>query len=435
MPYVVGIDLGHTRATAAVCRRTQGAWGDADVVSLGEGTRWAESALHVSRDGSALFGRAARHLAAAEPEGLATGLLARVGDDVPMLVQNMPYRGEILAATLAGWVVDEVAEAERGPAERIVLTHPPGWGTHRRAALHAALDEAGMPGVLLLPSPVAAAESRDPVDVGSVLAVCRLGGEHVESAVLRRGPAGFDLLASTGNAAPQVGARIDDLVLEHVLARAGSAMPQHTDAATRAALGRLRVACTEAKERLSLSPDVTVPVAGFPGTLPGTLSALEEVRLTRSDLEHLARPVLAAALAQLRQIASPIPTDRLSAVVLVGGSARIPLVTDLAQESFSCPVLVDPDPGTAVCRGAALAARPRMALTDGSESMREPGALALREFEQFSAELDDGEFDEPPPRPPVEITPLEAPKRFAIPGRRRSRNEDSQRASVSEHSQ
>jgi hypothetical protein len=76
-----------------------------------------------------------------------------------------------------------------------------------------------------------------------------------------------------------------------------------------------------------------------------------------------------------------------------------------------------------------------MALTDGSESMREPGALALREFEQLSAELDDGEFDEPPPRPPVEITPLEAPKRFAIPGRRRSRNEDSQRASVSEHSQ
>jgi molecular chaperone DnaK (HSP70) len=418
MPYVVGIDLGHTRATASVCRRTQGAWGDADVVSLGQGTRWAESALHVSRDGSAQFGRAARQLAADEPEGFATGLIARVGDDVPMLVQNIPYLGEVLAATLAGWVVDEVAEAEGGPAERIVLTHPPGWGTHRRAALHAALDEAGMPGVLLLPSPVAAAESRDPVDVGSVLAVCRLGGEHVESAVLRRGPVGFDLLASTGNAAPQVGARIDDLVLEHVLARAGSALPEHTDAGARAALARLRLACTEAKERLSLSPDVTVPVLGLPGT--------DEVQLTRSDLEHLARPVLAAALAQLRQIALPIPADRLSAVVLVGGSARIPLVTDLAQESFSCPVLVDPDPGTAVCRGAALAARPRMTPTEDLEPMREPGALALREFEHVPDELDNGEFVEPPPRPPVEITPLEVPKRFAILGRRSSRNDDTE---------
>jgi molecular chaperone DnaK (HSP70) len=423
MPYVVGIDLGHTRITAAVCRRTQGAWGDADVVSLGEGTRWATSALHVSRDGSALVGASARHRALAEPDGFASGLLARVGDDVPMLVQHLPYRAEVLAATLAGWVVDEVAEAEGGPAERIVLTHPAGWGAHRRGVLHAALDEAGMPGVLLLPSPVAAAESRDQFSAGSVLAVCRLGGEHVESAVLRRGPAGFDLLASSGNAAPQVGSRIDDLMLEHVVERAGAAMPVRDEPGARMAIGRLRAACVEAKERLSLSPEVTVPVG-----LPDSTSA--EVRLTRSDFEHLVRPVLVAALEQLRQIASPVPADGLAAVVLVGGSARIPLVTDLAHAIFSCPVLVDPDPGTAVCRGAALAARPRMAPVEPSRPQNEePAALALRDHEHYFADGDvgfeDDELDEPPPRPPVEITPLEPPKRFAMPGRRANRNEDS----------
>jgi molecular chaperone DnaK (HSP70) len=423
MPYVVGIDVGHTRITTAVCRRTKGAWGDADVVSLGEGTRWAASALHVSRDGSALVGALARRQALVDPDGFASGLLARVGDDVPMMVQHLPYRAEVLAATVAGWVVDEVAEAEGGPAERIVLTHPAGWGAHRRGVLHAALDEAGMPGVLLLPSPVAAAESRDRFGAGSVLAVCRLGGEHVESAVLRRGPAGFELLASTGNAAPQVGARIDDLVLEHVLGRAGVAMPTADDPGSRMAIGRLRAACVEAKERLSLSPEAAVPV-GLPGT-----SA--EVWLTRSEFEHLARPVLASALAQLRQVASPIPADGLAAVVLVGGSARIPLVTDLAQAIFSCPVVVDPDPGTAVCRGAALAARPRMAPVEPMRPQNEePAVLALRDNEHYFAdddgEFDDAEFDdEPPPRPPVEITPLEPPKRFAIPGRRANRNEDS----------
>ena len=421
MPYVVGIDLGHTRVTAAVCRRSQGTWGDADVVSLGEGTRWATAALHVSRDGSALVGVHARRRAVAEPEGFASGLLARVGDDVPMVVQHLPYRAEVLVATLVGWVVDEVAEAEGGPAERIVLTHPADWGAHRRGVLHAALDEAGMPGVLLLPSPVAAAESRDQFATGSVLAVCRLGGEHVESAVLRRGPAGFDLLASSANAAPQVGSRIDDLLLAHVVDRVGIVMPTRDEPGARMAIARLRAACVEAKERLSLSPEVGVPV-----DLPG---AAEEVRLTRSDFEHLARPVLTAALAQLRQVALPVPADELAAVVLVGGSARIPLVTDLAHTIFSCPVLVDPDPGTAVCRGAAVAARPRMAPAELRQPQNEePAALALRDREHYfaddDAEFDDAEFGEPPPRPPVEVTPLEAPKRFAIPGRRANRNED-----------
>jgi molecular chaperone DnaK (HSP70) len=322
----------------------------------------------------------------------------------------MAYPAEMLAASMAGWVVDEVADAEGGPAERIVLTHPPGWGAHRRGVLRAALDEAGLPGVLLLPSPVAAAESRDAGEVGAVLAVCRLGGEHVESAVLRRGPAGFDLLASTGNTAPPVGARIDDLVLDHVLALAGVTM-----ADLGPAIAMVRSACVYAKEQLSHTPEVIVPV-GMPGTAV-------EVRFTRAEFEYLARPVLTAALAQLRQIASPIPADRLASVVLAGGSARIPLVTDLAQDIFDCPVLVDPDPGTAVCRGAALAARPRLPVpAPYAEPVAEPAALSLRE--QYAAEPAD-DFDEPqPPRPPVEITPLEAPKRFAIPGRKASRNED-----------
>jgi sugar (pentulose or hexulose) kinase len=202
--------------------------------------------------------------------------------------------------------------------------------------------------------------------------------------------------------------------------RAGAVVPKGDDPGARMAIGRLRAACVDAKERLSLSPEVSVSV-----DLPGVS---EEVRLTRSDFEHLARPVLTAALAQLRQVALPVPADDLAAVVLVGGSARIPLVTDLAHTIFSCPVLVDPDPGTAVCRGAALAARPRMAPVEPSRPQNEePAALALRDREHYfadDAEFDDAEFDAPPPRPPVEVTPLEAPKRFAIPGRRANRNED-----------
>ncbi|MFD8495308.1 Hsp70 family protein [Amycolatopsis sp. NPDC059657] len=392
MPYVVGIDLGHTRTTAAVCRRAQGTWGDPDVVAFEGGARWFESVLHVGRDGSSLIGQDALRRAVAEPDGLARGFMSRVGDDIPMLVGGARYPAELLAATLAGWVVDEVADLEGGPADRIVLTHPPGWGPHRRAVLHASLEAAGLPGVLLLPSPIAAAESplvREAVDVGSVLAACRLGGEHVESAILRRNPAGFEILTHVDGSASGAGARLDDLLFDYVLETAGVEATETVG---------LRAACREAKERLSLAPEVSV-----------SLGALGEMPLTRAEFEHLARPVLATAIERLCRVATPLP----AAVALVGGSARVPLVTDLAQDKFGCPVIVDPDPGTAVCRGAALAARPRMA--PQPEFVPPPVREEVAVFD---------DEPEPPPRPPVEITPLEPPKRFVLPGRKAGGRDD-----------
>jgi molecular chaperone DnaK (HSP70) len=353
--------------------------------------------------------------------------MTRVGDPVPLVLGGGRYLAESLAATLAGWLVDIVAEGEGGPADRIVLTHPPSWGPHRRGVLHQALEEAGLPGTLLLPGPVAAAEigfAAERPDPGSVIAVCRLGAEHVESAVLRPGPGGFETLARAESAVLQAGARIDELVADHVLARAGVQPPDPADPEARGAMARLRATCAEAKERLSLAPDAYIPVP-----LPGSQG---DVHLSRSELEHLARPVLSAAMTQLRRITSPVPDDRLAAVLLVGGSARIPLVSELAEDAFGELVRVDPDPGTALCRGATLAALPRMA-PDAEPARPAPGAgpppewpgrtaeapphgtstaLATRESAELAV-LDD-DLGDPPPRPPVVVTPLEPPKKFAL---------------------
>ncbi|WP_343034497.1 Hsp70 family protein [Amycolatopsis anabasis] len=387
------------------------------MVPLAGGARWIDTVLHVAPDGAVLAGQAVRRYLNSEPERLASGFLAQVGDPVPLVLGEDRYLAEALAATFAGWVADLVTEAEGGPAERIVLTHPAAWGPHRRGALYAALDEAGLPGVLLLPSPVAAAELGIPgerLDPGAVLAVCRIGGEHVESAVLRRAPAGFELLARAENAVPRAGNRIDDLLVEYVLAEAGVAAPEHTDPDARTAMGRVRAACVEAKERLSLAPEAIVPVP-FPG-------GRGEVRLTRPEFEHLARPVLTAAVAQLRRLAAPVPADRFAGAVLVGGSARIPLVAELAEEALNCRVLVDHDPGTAVARGAALAGLPRMAPETDRDSAVST-ALATRDSGEL-ARVEEDELGPPPPRPPVEVTPLDPPKRFALSRKGGNRTEE-----------
>ncbi|MGA6164216.1 Hsp70 family protein [Amycolatopsis magusensis] len=427
MPYVLGIDLGHTRTTAAVCRRVGASWGEPQVVALDGDARWVESVLHVAPDGSVVFGQEAARRAIAEPQSAARGFLGRSGDSVPLVLGHHLYTAEVLTASLAGWVADQVAESFGGPADRIVVTHPAGWGPHRRSALRAGLEAAGLPGVLLLPKPVAAAENHlateegEELEPGSVLAVCRIGGEHVESALVRRTQTGFDLLAHTDSGVGRGSARIDDLLAEHVLARSGAKLPDHAEPALRAPMAGFRVASVLAKERLSVAPSasLTVPLPEVTG----------EVHVTRAELEQLAKPVLAAAVGQLQRLVEPVPDGELAAALLVGGGARIPLVTFLAESALGCPVLVDPDPAAAVCRGAALVARPRLAGEGRKPSPRprqavveESTALIPRALEPAAGE-EDAELGPPPPRPPVEVTPLEAPKRFTNPLRRRSDRE------------
>ncbi|AXB47709.1 Hsp70 family protein [Amycolatopsis albispora] len=430
MPYVLGIDLGHTRTTAAVCRRVGAAWGEPQVVALDGDARWVESVLHVAQDGSVVFGQEAARRALAEPQSAARGFLGRTGDAVPLVLGQHLYTAEVLTASLAGWVADQVAESFGGPADRIVVAHPAGWGPHRRAALRTGLEAAGLPGVLLLPKPVAAAENHvageagDELEPGSVLAVCRIGGEHVDSALVRRTHAGFDLLAHTGSAPGRGSARIDELLAEHVLARSGAKLPAHAEPALRGPMAGFRMAGVLAKERLSVAPSASLTVP-----LPGVETP--EVHVTRTELEELARPVLTAAVAQLKRLAEPVPDGELAAALLVGGGARIPLVTFLAESALGCPVLADPDPAAAVCRGAALVARPRLAGEGRRPSPRPRGApveestaLIPRTLEPpLLAGVDDDELGPPPPRPPVEVTPLEAPKRFTNPLRRRSERE------------
>ncbi|MEU6645139.1 Hsp70 family protein [Saccharomonospora sp. NPDC046836] len=402
MRYVLGVHLGATRTTAAVCRSGTGPWGEPEVVPLEE--PWLESVLHVSPDGELRAGQAALHRAAAEPERIARSPLRRIGDTVPFVLGELTYPAETLAAGLLALVADRVADSEGADAERIVVTHPPGWGGYRRGLLHEALDQAQLPGVLALPSPIAAAESHAEVAVGATLAVCRIGGTHVETALLRRGPRGFELLAHTEPPELAAGAHLDELLVQHVLERAS------IDRQDTGAMARLRAACTSAKERLSQVGETTV---------------FGDLRLTRAEFEELARPVLEVVVAAFERLVSTVAAEQLAGALVVGGTARIPLVRELAEAVLPCPVVIGDDPGTALCRGAALAARPRVATAPAPAST---SSSLITTGHDLPAVYGGGADLEPPPaRPPVEITPLEPPRRRFALGRRASTERDEDR--------
>ncbi|MGB3442703.1 MAG: Hsp70 family protein, partial [Actinophytocola sp.] len=322
MPYALGIDLGSARTTAAVSHSRRDNWSEPAVVPLDAESDQpgVASVLLLTSEDAVEVGAAAIRGGAANPDRVARDFLDRIGDEVPIALGGRHYPAEALAAALVAWVVDRVEAYEGTPASHLVITHPVGWGAHRRSALQAALRELNLPELTMLPRPVAAAEAyaaTDRVEVGQEVAVYSLGAGRFEAAVLRRGAFGFELRAQADSADVLGGALFDDLLAEHAAAELGE-LPDDP-----AALATLRAACVEAKERLSTAVAVTIPAP------PGAQKAT--VGVSRSDFDGLIRPVIEHTVQVLRRAVDGADSEALRAVVLVGGSAHVPLIAELVS--------------------------------------------------------------------------------------------------------
>jgi molecular chaperone DnaK len=152
--------------------------------------------------------------------------------------------------------------------------------------------------------------------------------------------------------------------------------------------------------------------------------------VTRTEFERVIRPAVAAGADLLPRAvrAAGAEAKDLSAVVLTGGSVRVPLVPqqiDAAMAGAAKAVLAA-DPEAAVALGAATAAR--RLLTGPDAEIAPQGAAEFTEVMQRSAialyageqalDPDDVAAElgvDPPERPPVEVIPIELPERRLLP--------------------
>ena len=409
MPYALGIDLGSGHLTAAICRNDHERLPEPEVLVL-DGSPVTEAVLHLTDEGTVEVGARALRQVVSRPDHVTRGFVDRVGDEIPTILGGRPYPAEVLIAAIVGWIADYAEAAEGVPPARLVVAHPACWGGHRRAALLGALREAGLPDLMLLPRPVAAAESyaaSEPVEIGQEIAVHSLGAGRFESAVLRRGSFGFDLRAH-GQSMDTIGGDLfDDLLATRVLDELGGEVGP-------VAKAKLRAGCRSAKERLSTELAVTVPAPRE--------SSRGTVMVNRTDLEELIRPAVEATVSSLQRTiqAAGATTNTLRAVVLVGGCGRIPLVSELVTAGVRVRVTAAAEPELSVARGAALAAaRVAKPAVETPSSRSVPAHKPEPVGRRAAAELQPAELPEedladigpPPPRPPVEITPLEPPRR------------------------
>ena len=359
MTYSLGVDLGTTFVAAAVARPVGVA-----MVPLGDQSVVAPAVVAVRPDGSIVTGDAAERRAVSQPALVARSVRRRLGDPEPVRLGDVSYPVTTLLAAQLRDVVARAADREGEPADRVVLAHPTTWAPARRGRFEEVARAAGVEAPTLVTDAEAAVYHAAPgrLRAGGVLAVYDLGGGGFEATIVRTRPEGPEILGTPEGIDGFGGLDVDEAILSYVDDAVGGALARLDvdDARTAVALARLRHDCVLAKENLSLDTETVVPVF-----LPGRHF---EIRLNRTTFDQMLRSHVESTVDALSRAvrSAGLTAADVDAVLLIGGSSRIPLVMETVTREFGRPLLEGVHPVHAVALGAAaLAAVPVPAVPSG----------------------------------------------------------------------
>ena len=363
MTYRLGIDLGTTFTAAAVLRDGE----RPEALVLGERAAAVPSVVFLEETGRVLFGEAAEQRAPDAPERVARHFKRRIGDEVPLVLgatteDRTEYFAHDLAAAVIAWVVALATSREGARPLEIAVTHPASWTERKLDLFRGALQAQNLPPVTLITEPEAAAVGYARTGLiphPATVAVYDLGGGTLDVAVLARTADGGFVRRGTPSGVDGLGGvDFDDAILLRVFAAVDAESWAGFDGAevqpdVLRALVQLRGASVAAKETLSAEPRTTITVA-----LDGEHIAIPLERVTfdfliagmvKRSVDFFHDVVTAAGLA---------PED-LTCVLLTGGSAQVPLVTELLSERLpeSVQILRAEDPKAVVAAGAVLSLR------------------------------------------------------------------------------
>ncbi|MFF5016821.1 molecular chaperone DnaK [Streptomyces sp. NPDC001165] len=355
MARAVGIDLGTTNSVVAVLEG-----GEPTVVTNAEGARTTPSVVAFAKNGEVLVGEVAKRQAVTNVERTARSVKRHMGDAGWRFPEQGTVDGARLRAQeLSARVLQKLkrdAEAYLGEdVTDAVITVPAYFDDAQRQATKEAGEIAGLNVLRIINEPTAAALAYG-LDRGEeqTVLVFDLGGGTFDVSLLEIGDGVIEVKATNGDT-HLGGDDWDQRVVDHLVKRFKG--QQGIDLGNdKMAVQRLREAAEKAKIELSSSSETSINLPYITASAEGPLH-LEE-KLTRAQFQELTADLLDRCTTPFHQAVKDagVKLSAIDHVILVGGSTRMPAVTELVKQLTGKDPHKGVNPDEVVAVGATLQA-------------------------------------------------------------------------------
>ncbi|PHV65122.1 molecular chaperone DnaK [Williamsia muralis] len=328
MARAVGIDLGTTNSVVSVLEG-----GEPTVIANAEGARTTPSVVAFARNGEVLVGQPAKNQAVTNVDRTIRSVKRHMGEDWTTSIDDKNYTPqEISARTLMklkrdaeSYLGDEVVDA--------VITVPAYFNDAQRQATKEAGQIAGLNVLRIVNEPTAAALAYglDKGEKEQTILVFDLGGGTFDVSLLEIGDGVVEVRATSGDnhlGGDDWDQRVVDWLVDKFKAQNGIDLTKD-----KMALQRLREAAEKAKIELSSGQSTSINLPYITVDADKNPLFLDE-QLTRSEFQKITNDLLERTRAPFQAVVKDagIAVGDIDHVVLVGGSTRMPAVSDLVRE-------------------------------------------------------------------------------------------------------
>ncbi len=347
MAKIIGIDLGTTNSCVAVIEG-----GEPVVIANAEGARTTPSVVSF-KDGERMIGQVAKRLAVTNPDKTISSIKRQMGTNYQVNIDGKSYTPQEISAMILQKLK---ADAEAYLGDRVteaVITVPAYFTDAQRQATKDAGKIAGLEVKRIINEPTAAALAYgiDKENDQKVM-VYDLGGGTFDVSIIEMGDGVQEVLATAGNnrlGGDDFDQRIIDWLVNGFKAEQGVDLR-----GDKMAMQRLKEAAEKSKIELSsvTSSAISLPYITADATGPKHL----ETTLTRAKFNELTADLVEATMGPVRQAIadSGLSVAQIDKILMVGGSSRIPAVSEAIKKLSGKEPFKGINPDECVAIGAAI---------------------------------------------------------------------------------
>ena len=331
MARAVGIDLGTTNSVVSVLEG-----GEPTVIANAEGFRTTPSVVAFTKDGEVLVGETAKRQAVTNVDRTIASVKRHMGTSWTKEIDGKKYTPQEISARI---LMKLKADAEQYLGEKVtdaVITVPAYFNDSERQATKEAGEIAGLNVLRIINEPTAAALAYG-LDKGKedeLILVFDLGGGTFDVSLLEVGKdEDFSTIQVRATAGDNRlgGDDWDQRIVDYLVTKFKESTGVDVSS-DKIALQRLKEAAEQAKKELSSKTQTSVQLPYLSLTENGPAN-LDET-LTRAQFENMTSDLLARCEKPFSDVIKEagIKVSDISHVVLVGGSTRMPAVSELVKK-------------------------------------------------------------------------------------------------------